>query len=233
MLVLALDTALGATSVALYDAGAGVVLAQESITMERGHAEMLIPMAGRVVKQAGIAFSRLDRFAVTIGPGSFTGLRIGIAAARGFALAHGKPAVGVSTLAAFAAPILFGDARMPVAAAVDARHGMIFFQFMGVDGRAIAGPGLFSLEDAARKTGDGAMVFVGNAAEKLASVKKDMMPDFRLTQGCIRTSPSPEIAWVARLGAVADPVSAPARPLYLREANVTPQERGRLLRVGV
>lgn len=230
MRVLAVDTALGATSAAIYDADAGRVLASETLTMERGHSEALIPMVGRVLQASGLAFGDIDRFAVTIGPGSFTGLRIGIAAARGFALIHSKPAVGVSTLAAFAAPFLFGEERSPVAAAIDARHGMIFFQALAVGGRPIAGPGLYGIEDAARKTGDGKIIFVGNAADRLAAARRGIASDLRLGPGVVNTLPAPDIAWVARLGAAADPASAPARPLYLREANVTAHDRARLAR---
>ena len=77
--------------------------------MARGHAEALMPLIARVMKAAGLTFTDLDRVVVTTGPGSFTGLRVGIAAARGFGLATGKPVVGVSTLSAYAAPYLGVD----------------------------------------------------------------------------------------------------------------------------
>lgn len=144
MRVLALDTALGATSVAVYDSETSRVLAEGSEAMARGHAEALLPMVDRVLKETGLGFSQIDRYASTIGPGSFTGIRIGIAAARAFALAHRKPVVGVSTLAAFAAPVLFGGEKRAVAAAVDARHGMVFYQLTSAEGSVMAGPGLFS-----------------------------------------------------------------------------------------
>lgn len=230
MRVLAVDTALGATSVAILDTGEDRVLASETLPMERGHAEALIPMVERVLKVSGLAFGDLDRFAVTIGPGSFTGIRIGIAAARGFALVHAKPAVGVSTLAAFAAPLLFGAERRPVASAIDARHGMIFFQALAVGGRLMAGPGLYTIEDAARKVGDGKIAFVGNAADRLAAARRGVASDLSFGPGVVNTLIAPEIAWVARLGAAADSASAPARPLYLREANVTAHDRARLQR---
>lgn len=230
MRILALDTALGATSVAVYDTDGARILAEETAAMARGHAEALVPMAGRVMEKAGLPFSAIDRYAATIGPGSFTGLRIGIAAARGFALAHRKPVVGVSTLAAFAAPVLFGGEKRPVGAAVDARHGMIFYQLTGADGRPMAGPGLFSLADAARKVGSGAVIFTGDAAELLALAMREQNPDFRVMEETVRPSPAPPILWVCRLAAVADPTASPCRPLYLREANVTAQDGARLRR---
>jgi tRNA threonylcarbamoyladenosine biosynthesis protein TsaB len=230
MRILALDTALGATSVAVFDTEGSRILAEDRVEMTRGHAEALVPMVGRVLEKAGLAFQAIDRFASTVGPGSFTGIRIGIAAARAFALAHRKPVVGVSTLAAFAAPVLFGGEKRPVAAAVDARHGMIFYQLTGADGRQIAGPGLFSLADAARKVGSGSVIVTGDAAELLARTIKEQNPDFRIGAETSRPGISPPILWVARLASVADPSASPCRPLYLREANVTAQDGARLQR---
>src|SRR5262245_45908159 len=109
MRLLAIDTALAACAAAVLDTETGVVLAGESITMERGHAEALMPLIERVMTQALMPFAELDRIAVTVGPGSFTGLRVGVAAARGIALAASKPAVGLSTLSAFAAPHIAAD----------------------------------------------------------------------------------------------------------------------------
>src|SRR5207245_2123184 len=106
MLILAIDTALDACAAAVLDTSAGGVIAQESQAMKRGHAEALMPLIARVVKASGVAFAALDRIAATTGPGSFTGLRVGLSAARGIALAASKPVVGVTTLTAFAAPIV-------------------------------------------------------------------------------------------------------------------------------
>ncbi len=105
MRVLAIDTALEACAAAVLDTERGK-LASESLPMVRGHAEALMPLIARVMAQADMPFSALDRIAVTTGPGSFTGLRVGISAARGIALAAGKPAFGLTTLAAYAAPYI-------------------------------------------------------------------------------------------------------------------------------
>ncbi len=82
MRLLAIDTALAACSAAIFDFDKGVI-ASETLPMVRGHAEALIPLIGRVVETAGIDYAALDRIVVTVGPGSFTGLRVGVAAARG------------------------------------------------------------------------------------------------------------------------------------------------------
>ncbi len=81
--------------------------------MVRGHAEALMPLIARVMDAAKLEFAELDRIAVTTGPGSFTGLRVGIAAARGIALAAAKPSIGLSTLAAYAAPLIAKDDSTP------------------------------------------------------------------------------------------------------------------------
>lgn len=95
MLILAIDTALDACSAAVLDTRASRTIATELQSMKRGHAEALMPQIGRVMKESGLPFAALDRVAVTTGPGSFTGLRVGLSAARGIGLAAGKPVVGL------------------------------------------------------------------------------------------------------------------------------------------
>ncbi|MGY4367005.1 hypothetical protein ACVW1A_003070 [Bradyrhizobium sp. LB1.3] len=114
MLILAIDTALEACAAAVLDTDAGQLLAQEQLLMKRGHAEALMPMIARVMLSANLAFTSLDRIAVTMGPGSFTGLRVGISAARGLALAAKRPAVGLTTLSAYAATVVGQSGTAPV-----------------------------------------------------------------------------------------------------------------------
>src|SRR5207237_9840175 len=97
--VLALETALEACAAAVLDTAWTELAASETLPMARGHAEALMPLVARVMDGANIEFDELDRVAVTVGPGSFTGVRVGIAAARGIALAAGKPVVGLPPLA--------------------------------------------------------------------------------------------------------------------------------------
>src|SRR5947207_10735527 len=119
MRVLAIDTALGACAAAVLDSAAGAILASESLDMLRGHAEAVMPLIARVMDAARCEFTELDRIAVTVGPGSFTGLRVGISAARGIALAAGKPAIGLTTLVGFAAPHIASDDERPVVSVID------------------------------------------------------------------------------------------------------------------
>ncbi len=97
------------------------------------------------MEQAAISFAALDRIAVTVGPGSFTGLRVGIAAARGIALATRKPVIGITTLAALAAPYIAADPATPVAAAIDGRHRHVYFELFGAGGRVLLSPRMVPL----------------------------------------------------------------------------------------
>ncbi|HEU5017392.1 MAG TPA: tRNA (adenosine(37)-N6)-threonylcarbamoyltransferase complex dimerization subunit type 1 TsaB [Pseudolabrys sp.] len=227
MRLLAIDTALEACSAAVLDTQAGGIVAQETSMMTRGHAEALLPLLRRVVEQSGGSFADLDRIAVTTGPGSFTGLRVGIAAARGLALAAGKPVVGLSTLAAFAAPCVAENDALPVVAAVDARHEHVYVQVYGPGGATLVAPRLAPLREAVlRAAASGAPRLTGNAAELLAAA---WPPDER-PPAAVLASRAPGIDWVARLGVVADPRKAPARPLYLRAPDARPQNASRLPR---
>ncbi len=137
MLILAIDTALDACAAGVLDTEAGKLIAQESQAMKRGHAEALMPLIARVIKESGIAFASLDRIAVTTGPGSFTGLRVGLSAARGIGLAANKPVVGLTTLTAYAAPVVSQNAEQPVISAIDARHDHVYFQVVSGNGSSL------------------------------------------------------------------------------------------------
>ncbi|MCK1517916.1 tRNA (adenosine(37)-N6)-threonylcarbamoyltransferase complex dimerization subunit type 1 TsaB [Bradyrhizobium sp. 190] len=220
MLILAIDTALDACAAAVLDTSAGV-LAQESQPMKRGHAEALMPLIARVMKASGVAFAALDRISATTGPGSFTGLRVGLSAARGIALAAGKPVVGVTTLTAFAAPMVSeNDEQHPVITAIDARHDHVYFQVLAGDGRSLIKPKVAPIAEVldAARFGPDAPHLVGNAATILADRwPADAPPPFKIDQQA-----APDIAWVAWLGAAVSPESSPARPYYLRAPDAKP-----------
>jgi tRNA threonylcarbamoyladenosine biosynthesis protein TsaB len=218
MLILAIDTALDACSAAVLDTDASNIVAQESQPMKRGHAEALMPLLARVMKASGVAFASLDRIAVTTGPGSFTGLRVGLSAARGIALAAGKPVVGLTTLTAYAAPIVTENGAHPIISAIDARHDHVYFQVVGGDGSSLIRPQVAPIGEALAASRFGAPHLVGNAASILAERwPADAPPPFR-----IDPQAAPDIAWVAWLGAAVSPEMAPARPYYLRAPDAKP-----------
>jgi tRNA threonylcarbamoyladenosine biosynthesis protein TsaB len=226
MRVMAIDTALAACSVAVIDVERGGILAHESRQMERGHAEAIMPMIARVMSEANLDFSELDRLAVTIGPGSFTGLRVGVSAARGIALAAGKPIVALTTLASFAAPHIATDDGSPLLSAIDARNDKVYMQLVGRGGRAIIPPRIAGLREAVRIAAGLPTRIVGSGASLIQSAWEPGSPPPLF----VETTPAPDIDWVARLGAVAIETTANPKPLYLRNPDARPQDAFRLSR---
>ena len=220
MLILAIDTALDACAAGVLDSDSGKLLAQESQAMKRGHAEALMPLIARVMKASGIAFASLDRIAVTTGPGSFTGLRVGLSAARGIALAADKPVVGVTTLTAYAAPVVSENGEPPVISAIDARHDHVYFQVVSGNGGSLIRPQVAPIEEVLGASRFGAPYLVGNAARILAERwPAQAPPPFK-----VDAQPAPDIAWVGWLGAAVSPDTAPARPFYLRAPDAKPAD---------
>jgi len=203
--ILAIDTCLDACSVAVCEGERP--LAVKSEPMARGHQERLAPMVYEVMRDAGLDFEALDRIAVTVGPGSFTGLRVGLAFAKGMALALDVPCVGVGVLEALAV----GEGPQGfVCAAVDAKRGQIYLQIF-IDGRAAMAPDALEAETAAARLAElwtgGSASLVGSGAGLLAGV----LPGAAILP---RTAPDPLA--IARIGQAARAPIPPPRPLYLR-----------------
>jgi tRNA threonylcarbamoyladenosine biosynthesis protein TsaB len=226
MRVLAIDTALEGCSAAVLDTGGGGILASETLRMTRGHAEAVMPLIARVMDRAAIEFSELDRIAVTTGPGSFTGLRVGISAARGIALAAGKPAIGLSTLAGFAAPYIAEDDSTNVVAAIDARHDLVYLQVFGTNGRTLVAPRIATLRDAVRAAMTGPARIIGSGADLVATA----WPRDAASPLLVDQRGAPNIDWIARLGAAATDGYGPPKPLYLRAPDAQPQDAASLPR---
>ena len=218
MRLLAIDTALAVCSAAIFDDKDGII-AGESLPMARGHAEALMPMIARVMAEAALDYRALDRIAVTVGPGSFTGLRVGVSAARGLALAANKPAVGVSTLDAIGMPLMLGE-DIPIVVVIDARNEQAYTQAFGERGYALNTARIAPISSAFEGVPDGPVRVVGSGAAKLAALA--------LRETIIEDRPNPEILWVATLGARA-PVDVPPKPLYLHAPHVKPQQTSKLL----
>lgn len=199
MRVLVIDTALGACQAAVSDGEA--VLAGRSEPMTRGHQERLAPMAEQVMAEAGLRFAALDRIGVTVGPGSFTGLRVGLAFAKGLSLALRVPCVGVGCLEALAASAPVGAS----AAVIDARQDRVYLQAFQ-DAVAVDAPELLDISAASARLAalgeQGPVQIVGPAASLLGGDADGL--------------PAPDLADLARLVIRAPEPAGPPQPLYLR-----------------
>jgi tRNA threonylcarbamoyladenosine biosynthesis protein TsaB len=213
--ILVIDTALGLCTAGVFDVGPDGVreLGLRSVAMSKGHSEHLAGYARDAMAAAGVGFGAIDRIGVTVGPGSFTGLRVGMAFALGLGAALDRPVVGLSSLDALAASA--GDGV--VAALIDARRGQVYARLFE-DGRATGPAGAMSLEAAGervRSLPPGAVLAGSGAA-----LFRDHAPT-----AAILPLAGPAPAALARLAAEADPEAAPPRPLYLRAPDATPPTR--------
>jgi tRNA threonylcarbamoyladenosine biosynthesis protein TsaB len=218
MIVLAVDTAGADCSAAIIDYAEDAVrvIAVRRDTLGRGHAEHLMPMLRLMLRDSGLGVGDMDRFAVTVGPGSFTGLRVGVSAVRGFALATGRPALGVGTLEALAGSHI-GASRTGLAATLDARHGNVYIQVFAPDGSAVCAPQAMPAKDAVNLpafdlvVGSGAPLIVEAMAG--CGAGSSMILD---TMGC----PDPVV--LAQLAAKRRPDEAMPVPLYIKAPDAAP-----------
>jgi tRNA threonylcarbamoyladenosine biosynthesis protein TsaB len=208
MRVLGIETSSRRGSVALWENGRLVAsLAHEQ---PHAHAERMLPLVNSVLAEAGWGRGSLDRVAAGIGPGSFTGLRVGLALAQGLALGLGRPLVGVPSLRSMAraVPRTVPGARCAV---IDARRGEVFCALYGAEGAelgtAVAWPRESALARIAELVSGAEVVLVGEAAAELGGRTVFRSPESDL----------PHAHWTAQIGAEVDVTGAPATPLYVRE----------------
>ena len=215
MTILAVETALGACSAAVISDGR--IVAQEHEAMLRGHAEALAPMVQRVMKQAGMEFRSLQRVAVTTGPGTFTGQRVGLAFARALALALKIPAIGISTLEVMAAEALnrFPDSRWAISVA-DAKRGEIYLAAAAPGGELLISARLLPCGDIGNAVSVAVEKF--GSAPVLAGTATPEVREHLIQMGHSPTDSEvrqPTAAFVA-LTCEHLPDTHSARPLYLR-----------------
>ncbi len=224
MTILAFDTCFDACSVALLPGGGGPAISRFE-AMSTGHAERLMPMIDEVMKQAGVAFEEIERIAVTVGPGTFTGTRIGVAAARALALALDRPVVAETSLSVMAEQLAdeqqsrVGAADKETLIAMDARRDEVYCQlFRGRDALtapavlpARAAVDLGQVENALMVAGSGAGAIAAQADQvgRLVSASHDEL--------------LPSAVFLAMRTARRKTGSEPVAPLYLRPADAKPQ----------
>lgn len=217
--VLGLDAAGMACSVALWRDGA--VRARRFEGMGRGQSERLVPMIEEVMAEARVDYTDLDAVAVTLGPGGFTGVRIGLATARGLALATGRPLVGISSFEAIAGALAQPERRGRVIAVVlDSKRAEVYLQAFDADLRPLGVPQAVAPEALDRVLPPGPLVLAGDAARRAEGALRAAGRTLRIA----RCGAVADAAVVARLAAerplpAAD--AAPPRPLYLRGPDVS------------
>ncbi len=217
--LLALDTAGTACSVALWCAGG--IRARRFEAMTRGQSERLVPMIEAVMTEAGVGYEALDAIAVTLGPGGFTGVRIGLATARALALACARPVIGVSNFEAVAAAVPESERRgRSLAVLIDAKRSDLYAQAFSAELAALAEPRVLAPEALDGFLPRGPLILAGDAAAQgraaLQAIGRDLL---------VASSPgSADAARVAALAAARPlpaPDAAPPAPIYLRGPDVT------------
>lgn len=202
MKFLAVDTTFSACSAALLEDD--TVIAHYLEIMDRGHAESLAPMVGNVMEEAGWDYPELDRLAITTGPGTFTGQRIGLAYMRALKVALKKPLTGVTSLDAMVAQAMEQTGATQAAAIHDARRGEVY---LGTDKSA---PELLTFEAAVEKIRavPGPMALAGTAAKAVSEAVGGNVVMTNIL--------APDAVWVAKLAAKLPADDSIPAPLYLR-----------------
>ncbi len=212
--ILALDSAMAGCSAAVRD-GNGQSFA-ETVPMARGQSEQLVPMMNRVMSQAGVTYGALSLVAVTIGPGAFTGLRIGLAAARALGVTLGVPVAGVTTMETLAKQYT-PQAKGRFAVLLETKREDFYIQFFSAEGQAISEPGGHTHAEifAMLEPGDS---IIGDALERFSSFAESAGPE-AIVSGF--ELPDPRIITEIALEQWLSGCLKPTEPMYLREADVS------------
>jgi tRNA threonylcarbamoyladenosine biosynthesis protein TsaB len=218
--VLALDTTTRRGSLAV--AGDDGLLAEARVLTESGHSRWLLAAAESLLRGIGVAPGDLDGFAVTVGPGSFTGLRVGISSAQGLGLASGRPCVGLSTLDVLALTAAGRAGR--IVALVDAFRGETYAGVYDDGGRALREPRVGVLADLveALDDPDEETAFVGEPAITQRPAIAALVPGAVFPEGDLFLAPTLARAALTRLAAGLGVPAAALRPIYLRGADIRP-----------
>lgn len=224
MRVLAIDTALSNCAAAVLDDNPDTFrLTERGEEIGRGHAEHLMTVISEVMAESSTAFNDLDRVIVTTGPGSFTGLRVGLSVARGFGLVLQKPVVGVTTLEAIAQAHFPSLEAGSLLVALDGKGDEVYCQRFSVDGVPEGEAGVQTITELAH-TLPSSIWLAGSAAPRIAEACG--LGNETILSSC----GYPAISDVARLGVRVDPKTASPVPLYLRPPDAKPGTSGRIMR---
>ncbi len=225
MITLSFDTSLVACSAAVVDTGAQpCVLASSYCEPGKGHAEILLGMIGEVMSEANIGFENIEQQAVTIGPGSFTGVRVALSAARGFRIAHDIPICGLSTMQAIAANTSKLDAKYrpcPVAIIIDARRNQAYGQVFDAALEPLCAPSVIDVGDIEgwlEPWEAGPLILMGSGAGLAGASAGDRL--------AMTEHANPDAACCAQIIKNITPGETPPDQLYLRMPDAKPQVIG-------
>jgi tRNA threonylcarbamoyl adenosine modification protein YeaZ len=216
MILLAIDTAANLCAASIHDTPTGRELGRAVRDIGKGHAEQLMPVVEEALAAAGKQLADIERIVVSTGPGSFTGIRVGVSAARGFALALKIPAVGVTTLEALAEAARKKAGDRPVLAVLDAGRGEHHAALYDGLGKLRYGPAMTTLSALADLAREHRPLLVGSAARHVADAAGGGF-DVGAEEA------TADISVYARLGAAKDPADGRPKPTYLRGADAKPQ----------
>lgn len=212
-MILALETSSSLCAVCLYDAASGKIAAQISNDIGRGHAERLMDDIGDVLKQVGLTYKDVTMLACGVGPGSFTGIRVGVAAARGFALALKLPVHGVTSLQAIALQAVHGVQDGKILTVIDAGREEVYLQTFDLNAVPLDAPRAVHVPDLPNLVRAGRVLICGSGAA------------FFTEHDASASAGPPVIATASAVAmAAAHPaMRVPPKPLYLRAPDAKPQ----------
>ena len=221
MKVLGIECATSACSAALLCDGE--VIACEYEEMDRGHSQFLVPMIENVLENAGCKAIQLDAIVATVGPGTYTGVRVGLSTAQALAMATSKPLVGVTTFEVVA--LAQGPQYSKMLVVLETKRADVYAQLFDPSGQTIGAPAAMDENEIISEFSLENLVVAGDAGDRILSILNLAGIPARSTNGPIR----PNAYWVAKLGATrfAVGIQNDVQPLYLRPPDVGPPRKGR------
>jgi len=228
LILLAIDTSANLCAAALYDCDSHSVIAEKSEDIGRGHAERLMGLLAELLDEAGLAYRDLNQIAVTSGPGSFTGIRVGLATARGLALGLGLKVIGINVLEAIAFQHNSAPNDTPIVVALDAKRREVFLQIFSPSSEQLSKPLAVPIEQIGKIIPKQPIRIAGSASNVVAEQISRLAnpPEIEICSNQNTAS----IADIANLAARLKPDANRPVPLYLRSADAKPQNNFALKR---
>lgn len=215
-MLLALETSDRLCAACLYDEAKRELLASETLDIGRGHAELLMGVIETVLARAEVKFSQLTSIAACIGPGSFTGIRVGVSAAIGFSIAMNIPKIGITSLQALATQAAQDAGSKDILVMIDAHRGDVYAQRFSANSEAKTAAAQISVADLVEQTDFNAVTLCGSGVAALQAHSP-----------ATAINALPEIIYPAvealALAALNPAFQLPVKPLYLRRSDAKPQ----------